>query len=315
MKTAVVIFSAFITGLAMLSVVLSATAERAAPPIGEFVDVDGRRMHVAQFGVEHRGERPSIVLIHGASSNLRDMRLALGEALKAKHHVVIVDRPGLGWSERPQEGFALETQARLIRDAATAAGARQPIVVGHSFGGAVALSYALQFQEEMSGLVLLAPVSHEWPGGVAWYNTASQTPVLGIGLRRFVIPVYGSLIGPKSVDAAFSPGPPPNEYFRRAGVRLLFRPKSFRANAEDVFHLKSEVASMQGRYGELTIPVAIFAGDRDAAVSTERHAKALAREVETANLVVLSNAGHSLHHQNRTEIIAAIQALSDKYAP
>lgn len=297
--------------LAILSAASARRAEQEAPPIGAFVNVDGARVHFVEAGVEHKGDGPSIILIHGASANLRDMKLALGDRLAERHHVVIVDRPGHGYTTRPQSGYELARQARVIRDAASAIGAEDPIVVGQSLGGAVSLAYALQFQQEMSGVVLLAAVSHEWPGGIALRNSASETPILGFLLRRLFVPVYGRIVGPGAVAAAFAPDAAPDRYYERVGVPLLFRPAQFRANAEDIFHLKREIIGMQNRYDELDLPVTIVTGTEDRDVSPEIHSKTLAKEVDGAGLHLLADTGHSLHHAESEKIIALIEAMRE----
>ncbi|MEZ5892283.1 MAG: alpha/beta fold hydrolase [Parvularculaceae bacterium] len=76
-------------------------------------------------------------------------------------------------------------------------------MVGQSLGGAVALAYALDYQDEMSGLVLLAPVSHEWPGDVAWYNKASGCRVAGF-LPPRVCASLRSLTAEKNVAKCFA---------------------------------------------------------------------------------------------------------------
>jgi pimeloyl-ACP methyl ester carboxylesterase len=119
-------------------------------------------------------------------------------------------------------------QARLIHEAATKLGAERPIVVGQSLGGAVALAYALQHQDDMSGLVLLAAVSHEWPGGVAWYNRASGWPVVGFLMRRLVIPVYGPIAARSGVKGSFGPDVAPDGYYDETGLSLLCRAISAR---------------------------------------------------------------------------------------
>ncbi|MEO0878492.1 MAG: alpha/beta hydrolase [Pseudomonadota bacterium] len=289
-------------------------AERNAPPVGEFVSVEGEKLHLLERGGDHKGVRPSIVLIHGASVNLRDMDIALGERLAQRYHVLMIDRPGRGYSSRPAKGWALDSQARLIKAAIDARGLNDPIIVGQSLGGAVALSYALQYQDEMRGLVLLAAVSHEWPGGVAWYNSASATPVVGFLLRRLVIPIYGQFIGPESVASSFAPDEAPANYFSRAGVPLLFRPKEFRNNAADIVNLKDEIIRQQDRYGVLNLPVAIVTGLQDTTVSPDIHSRALARDVDGASLTLLEDTGHALHHAEPARIIAIIDALADDAA-
>jgi len=159
------------------------------------------------------------------------------------------------------------------------------------------------------GLVLLAPVSHEWPGGIAWYNSVSQTPGLGFLLRRFVIPVYGQFAADKSVQGAFVPGMPPENYASQVGLSLLFRPKEFRSNAADIYHLKNQVMAMQDKYNQLDLPVHVVAGEVDKAVSPELHAKVLGREIPGAELTLLPNTGHTLHHAETEQIVSIIKAI------
>ncbi|MCA8887431.1 MAG: alpha/beta hydrolase [Parvularculaceae bacterium] len=286
-------------------------AERNAPPLGEFVDVDGARIHLVDLAPDDPAG-PPIVLIHGASVNLRDMWLALGDDLAKARRVIVVDRPGRGYSTRPADGWRLDVQARLIHDALIEKGVERPVIVGQSFGGGVALAYALQYQREMSGLVLLASVSHEWPGDVAWYNQASGWPLAGFLLRRLVIPVYGPLAAKDGVIKSFAPDEAPENYYEKSGLTLLFRPHDFKNNAADLRQLKSQIIEMSRRYGELTLPMAIITGADDDTVSPTLHSAALAATLTHAEYQVLPDTGHALHHSETATIIDVIERLADR---
>jgi pimeloyl-ACP methyl ester carboxylesterase len=297
--------------LALLGGCATWRVERKSPPIGRFVEVDGARLHLLDLGPQDAGEIP-VVLIHGASVNLRDMKLALGDDLARTRRVIAVDRPGRGYSTRPRDGWKLEVQADLIHQAVRAAGIEKPIVVGQSYGGAVALAYALRHQDDMSGLVLLASVSHEWPGGVAWYNKASGWPVLGALLHRLVIPVYAPIAAKSGVIKSFRPDEAPAGYYEDAGITLLFRAKDFRNNASDLRNLKPQIVKMAGTYSAIRLPTAIVTGADDKTVSPKLHSAALARELPDAYYEVLADTGHALHHSEKAKIIAAIDRVAEK---
>lgn len=301
--------AAVLLGLFLIGGCASWRAEKNAPPIGYFVDVDGERLHVLDVGPKNSA-LPPVVLIHGASVNLRDMKIALGENLAKSRRVIMIDRPGRGYSTRPSDGWRLDRQAQLIRGAVRALGAERPIVLGQSFGGAVALSYALQYQDEMAGLVLLAPVSHNWPGGVSWYNKVSGWPVAGVLLRRLVIPVYAPLAAKSGVEKSFLPDAAPEGYYEAVGVPLLFRAKDFKNNASDLRHLKPQIVAMMGRYGEIRIPAAVMTGANDPTVSPTIHSAALAREIPGVDYEVLPDTGHALHHSQTAKILAAIERVT-----
>src|SRR5579863_9206755 len=126
---------------AIVTVIGTWLIERAHPPRGRFVDVGGLRQHVVELGAD--GGMP-IVLLHGAGCNLEDMRLSLGDRLAARHRIILIDRAGLGWSERRgRNGSSPAYQAAVLRELLDRLGVARAVIVGHSWGGALALTFAL----------------------------------------------------------------------------------------------------------------------------------------------------------------------------
>jgi len=305
----VVVTIVALAALAALTWAGTAAIERANPPSGRFVDVAGGRLHIVELGAV---DAPPVVLLHGASGNLADMRLALGDRLAARYRVVLVDRPGHGWSDRP--GGATDAspaaQAELIHEALAVLRIRRPIVLGHSWSGALATAYALAFPDEMSGLVLLAPVTHPWPGGIGWINDVAALPVIG-GLiaRTLILPAGYFMLNP-GVAAVFRPDRPPPDYSARTAVAMLLRPREFIANAQDLAGLKEFVRAQSPRYGEIKMPVAIISGDRDPVVYTDIHSRAIALQVPHASLTVLPGVGHMVQYVATDLVVGAIDAMA-----
>src|SRR5215472_7312931 len=109
---------------------------RAHPPRGRFIEVRRLRQHVVELGTAPAAT-PPIVLIHGAGCNLEDMRLAFGESLAASHRVILIDRPGMGWSRRRgREASSPQYQAAILREVLDQIGVERAIIVGHSCRGA-----------------------------------------------------------------------------------------------------------------------------------------------------------------------------------
>src|ERR1700746_626859 len=98
MHTLIVIAVVLALG-ALITAIGSWLIGRAPPPRGRFIKVRRIRQHVVELG-SAAADAPPIVLIHGAGCNLEDMRLDLGEQLAARHRVILIDRPGMGWSKR-----------------------------------------------------------------------------------------------------------------------------------------------------------------------------------------------------------------------
>ena len=295
------------------SVTLAGTwaIERSYPPAGRFVDVDGGRLHVLELGP---ADATPVVLLHGASGNLGDMRLALGERLAARYRVILIDRPGHGWSDRPdgRADAAPMRQAALIHQALEKIGAGRAIVVGHSWSGALATAYALSYPNAVSGLVLLAGVTHPWPGGVAWLNHVVAAPVIGPLVAYTIILPLGYFMIDTGVAAVFTPETPPQEYDARTGVRMILRPKEFIANAQDIADLKAAVTAQAPRYNEIKAPTAIIAGDADRIVYTDIQSRGIAKMLPDATLTVLPGVGHMVQFAATDLILKAIDEVAAK---
>ena len=140
--------AATIAAMTVYNVYRARKAEREHPPAGQFVTVDGVRLHYIE-----RGEGPPVVLLHGNVVTAEDFDTSGVLDLVAKRHRVIAfDRPGFGYSDRPHgSAWSAGTQAELIRDAFAVLGINRPIVLGHSWGAAVALALGLNHPDAVRG--------------------------------------------------------------------------------------------------------------------------------------------------------------------
>jgi pimeloyl-ACP methyl ester carboxylesterase len=298
-----------LAGLAAVTMIGTAAIERADPPVGRFVEVEGGRLHIVERG---SADAPPVVLLHGASGNLGDMQLALGERLAARYRVILIDRPGHGWSDRPdgRDDASPARQAALIHQALARIGVMRPVLLGHSWAGAVATAYALDFPGEVAGLVLLAPVTHPWPGGVSWINNLVATPLIGPPVARTLMLPVGYFLVASGVKSVFAPQSPPPGYPAATGVQMILRPSEFIANAQDLAGLKAFVTAPAPRYGEIAAPVIIISGDsQDKVVSTNIHSRAIARQLPHARLIVLPGVGHMVQYAAPERVVQAIDEL------
>lgn len=305
----VVLLAALAFGLAACvhSALYTQRVTAAHPPAGETVEVAGAAVHAIRRGTP--GAEP-VLFIHGASANANEFDWTLAPRLEA-FDLILADRPGHGYSERPAGGHALGVQAGQMAGLLDSLSPDAPaIVVGHSFGGAVALRLALDHPGRVKALVLIAPVSHDWGGGgQAWYNHWASTPVLGPVFSQLV-PLVGPGRSAAGAVCTFHPAPMPEGYTDQSAIGLLFRPPTFRANASDVMALRAELSAQQGRYGELPMPVILFSGAQDTILKPALHAGRLAGQVADFTLVDLPHEGHMPHHGEGEQIAAAIAGLA-----
>jgi pimeloyl-ACP methyl ester carboxylesterase len=283
-------------------------AEATWPPEGDVLTIDGHRVHYVVMG-----EGPDLVLVHGASGNTRDFTHALAGRLAMRYRVIVMDRPGLGYTDRiDPQGASLAAQAGLLSDAATRLGADRPIVFGHSYGGAVALAWALSRPDNVSALVLSAAASNPWDTGLGTYYTILSHP-LG---QWFLIPLLTAWVPDRvvdeQIDAVFAPQVAPPGYHAHIGAGLTLRRVSMRANALHRRNLLREITAQAPRYGEIDVPVEILHGDADLTVPLHVHSEPLSRQVPGASLSVLPGVGHMLHHADPDAVEAAIDRAASR---
>ena len=305
------IIAILILGAAITAVGV-ARLERAHRPAGIFLPVAGGRLHVVDLAPARPSDTPPVVLLHGASGNLEDLRLTLGSVLARAHRVILIDRPGHGFSDRPG-GIADASpgrQAALIAEALARLGVDRAVMAGFSLSGAVAAAYALDFPARVAGLVLLAPVTHPWNGGVGWYNKLAAAPLVGRLFAHTLVLPLGLVLFARAAASTFAPQTPPPDYVRRAAGRLILRPPEFIANAQDLAALKAFVTAQVPRYRKIAAPTVIIAGDRDTTVSPKINARAAAALIPNAKLVVLAGIGHMLPHAAAEAIAGEIDKLA-----
>src|SRR5262245_35051622 len=201
-----------VAGLMLLAGITALGAWKIArdyPPAGRFVEVNGGRLHVVELDarVNPAPGDPPVVLLHGASGNLGDMKVALGDQLARRHRVILVDRPGHGWSERSESvnGASPARQAAMIGELLEKLGVERAVIVAHSFAGVVATAMALDDPGRVAGLVLLAPVLNPWSTGIAWYYSTAAAPYVGpLFVHTLALPVGTLLLNP-TVRVVFAP--------------------------------------------------------------------------------------------------------------
>ena len=157
-----------VTALFLFSRSHAHLAEAKYPPRGAFIAHGGRRWHVINSPDRAESAEPDvadIVLLHGASSNAHDLSLPLLPHLTPLGLVIAPDRPGHGYSSRAKGDDTPEAQARAIWALLDQLDVRNPILIGHSWGGALMMAMALERPQAVRGLIGIAPVMRPWDGG------------------------------------------------------------------------------------------------------------------------------------------------------
>ena len=289
-----------------------AQAQAIYPAAGQLIPVGAGVVHA-----ETAGQGRDLVLIHGASGNTRDFTFALMDRFAADFRVTAFDRPGLGWStDLGEDRVSPAAQARAIATAAREMGIERPILLGQSYGGAVALAWAMEAADILppAALVLVSAAAMPWDGGLGFRYDFLSSP---IGLAT-VLPLATAFANDAMVEREiamiFAPEVPPPGYAAHIGAGLTLRRAVMRTNLLQVAGLKPQLQRMAARYPEIALPVEMVHGSLDMIVPPQIHAEPLARLIPGAALDMIAGAGHMPHHTRPDRVVAAVQRAAGRSA-
>ncbi len=300
--TAVAAAAALLAATAVVNRQLAQKAQRDNPPKGRFIEVDGVRLHYVE-----RGTGRPLVLFHGNGSMIQDFESSGLIDLAAKNYRVIVfDRPGFGHSSRPRNvAWTPDAQAELFANALERLNVRQAIVLGHSWGAAVAVALATKRPALVEALVLAS--GYYFPTVRADVLALSGPAIPGVGdiVSLTISPVLSRLMWPAMLRKMFGPRPVPQKF---AGFpkEMAVRPSQIRASAAETAMMIPAAFSSAKTYDALTMPVIIVAGEDDRLIDIDQQSARLHDEVKQSRMHRIAGAGHMVQQSATGDLMAAI---------
>ncbi len=253
------------------------------------------------------GSGPALLLLHGLGCD-HTTWLPVVAALSRRYTVIAPDLLGHGRSAKPRADYSVGGYANGMRDLLTVLGVDKVTVVGHSFGGGVAMQFAYQFPERTERMVLVA--------------TGGLGPEVSPAIRAITVPGFHQTMGLLTL--------PGIRHLTMAGLRLLattgvsqtrdldevaeiidsFKdPRSRRA----IRHVVSAVVDWRGQvvtmvdraYLTQAMPMCVIWGTDDAVIPV-RHAGIAAEFAPGATVEVIANAGHFPHKDHPQRFVKIV---------
>lgn len=287
--TAIIII---ISALFVFPETYSAIVRHANSNEGKFIEMNNKKVHYIE-----KGEGPTLLLIHGLSGAAQNFSYKMIELLANDYHVIAIDRPGSGFSQRDYEANAeLSEQAKFVAQFINRLNLEKPIVVGHSLGGAVSLQLALDFPDLVKGLALIAPLTQmqsedEIPA--VFSDMAIRSNYLRQIYARTLATPKGLVLGLKTMNDIFKPEKAPFDFVTKGGGLVALDHVSFYNSSSDLAGLEFSLNKLVNRYKELKTPLAILYGKEDAILNPNIHGEKMVQEVPHATLQYTTG-GHML---------------------
>lgn len=277
-------------GLSLYAQHIAREAERQVPQDGRHIRVDGACLHYVD-----RGHGPAIVMIHGLGGQLRNFSYAMLDPLTADHRVILIDRPGSGYSTAEGDTEpGIHEQAAIIARCIEALGIDRPLLVGHSLGGAVALALATSRPDLVRGLALIAPLSQAQDDVPEAFARLAAIPAAIRRLFAYTVAApLSRLTTERALQAVFAPEAVPADFVTRGGGALSQRPAAIAAAAADLASAARDMAGLAASYPTLTVPTAILYGREDAILAPALHGHRTVAQIPGARIEVIEG-GHML---------------------
>ncbi len=262
-----------------------------APPLA-FVELPGVRMAYREWGRSDAAE--AVVLIHGiTSSSLSWVRV--GPALGRHARVIAVDLKGHGDSDRPPAGYRIQDQAAEVAALCEVLGLRQPAVIGHSWGGAIALVLATS-TDRVSRLVLEDPAIDQRRRTPEQRAQTREDYAATVGLD------YEAALALARANLAL--GWTEQDVAGKADAAMKGSPAAVRAVFDE-----NEPWDFRDRLVELRCPTLLLLAEPERGGIVSSEAVARARANPRIQVATVPGADHNIHRTRYGAFLAAVEAF------
>jgi len=267
------------------------------------IKVDGLTLAYAQVGAG-----PSVVYIHGAMTTLEEGLIGLADTLAPNFRITAFDRPGHGHSGRDGGTGSAWRQAELIQAACAALQLERPVIVGHSFGCAVAMALALAHPGSVSGLVLVAPIAFPEPRLEIMMFGARAVPITGDWVSIMAGPTDAVML-PALRNGMFLPQRMTSAFREEFPFELASGREQLQADGQDSLAMIESLSRSASQYATCQVPVHIVQGDQDLVVNPMLHGRPLAAVLPRGRFINMPGLGHMAHHFAPRVVADAVETL------
>lgn len=325
-KTKLIITFFFLPELALffLFIVLTITGLTYEPDLTIPEQFDGNQLIIEDLTIRYQqiGAGEDVLLIHGQGGSMEDFDPIMDD-LTRNYRVTRYDRPGHGFSDNRDDVHSFQANARIAVELMEALNLVNPVIVGHSYGGGVALAVAANHNIDCQGVVLLGSVGYpcgeiecKERGALENLNRMLFTiPYFGEGLAMVLsssaIGDLGSSIAKDMAYWAFHPNiEHADDYFEKNQIKIL-SPKNVVANYQQEAVYNDSIRNLTDNYHLIEQPVTIIQGEEDNYSELIQTAHKLNEDIPNSRLIMLENTGHMINFVHPEVVVQEVNNLME----
>ena len=269
---------------------------------GSYLDLDGEKIRYIQ-----KGTGRDVLLIHGLPGSIEDWDPVI-EGLALKYRVTAYDRPGFGFSSDSVDRHTVTGNADTAVKLMEKLGLRDAVVVGHSYGGGIALSMAARKTPQVRGYVSLGGVSQP-SEQVMFIFYMNRIPFIGRGFASAGTALLGDSMMEEMVRMAFTPDMNilTPEYVNKR-KEMMFQTRVVMSLSAEEVRYNDNMTSLLPAYPDIAAKFIILHGDGDMMVPVGDSRK-LHKALPNSILKELTGTGHMVQFKHPGEVIAAVDAM------
>lgn len=301
----------FLIGIYLLfrGIVYQANFDIPTNAIGNHIIINDMKIRYYQVG-----HGKDIVFLHGAMGSVEDF-IPLYDKLKNRYRMTSFDRPGYGYSEIKNSAYNFDANIDLVQQLIKKLNIKNPVLFGHSHGGAIALNLATKNPEAIKGYILLAPAAYYYERFEKIVNSVPMKLLRLPGINTGIALTVGPIIGDKMIEDTLlrmivdkSKFP---ENFISFRQELWNKPISTitRANQLNVFH--EDIINSSENYGSINSPTLVLFGEKDS-FEVKDSADKLSKNIKGTKIKIIHNSGHYSQFDATNDVILAIDDFMSK---
>ncbi|HEY9159461.1 MAG TPA: alpha/beta hydrolase [Desulfomonilia bacterium] len=268
---------------------------------GQFIQVAGQRVRYYQTG-----SGPDILFIHGSPGSIEEWDPVM-EPLSLKYRLIFFDRPGQGFSSGRNLTHSVYENAGFVISLIDELGLSNPLVVGESFGGCIAMGLAVKNPANVRAIVAACPVtnSHDWNPEKLFYLL--RTPIIGTMLIWLFIKSGATDMLRKGIlDAAHPNEKDLSEEYIKSEISMWSQVKVLKSFSHEIITPLKDMGEIASKYQAVRKKIFLIHGEDDTLVPVS-HSIYAHKNIPGSKLSLLKNTGHMIVQVRTDEMIKVIE--------